>query len=114
MAGIVTNLIFWGEINMTKLFKCQKCSCNQVGIMRDVLTFQKVETDEDGNIVYFEDEEPIWEEYTAYVCADCGRYLSLDGVIITDEKALKEYLEQCGVEADTVPGEKQLENISEN
>ena len=94
---------------MSKIFKCKECGCNQIGIMRNVATYNRVEIDEQGEIIYFEEEEPIYEEYTAYVCGENGHYISLDGTIITDEKMLKEYLNKYGVEEDSSEATKSKE-----
>ena len=98
---------------MSKLFKCKECGSSQVGIMRNVATYNRVEIDEQGEIIYFEDEEPICEEYTAYVCGENGHYISLDGTIITAEKMLKEYLNKYGVEEDSSGATKNFEKVED-
>ena len=42
---------------MSKIFKCKECDSSQIGIMRNVATYNRVEIDEQGEIIYFEDEE---------------------------------------------------------
>ena len=92
---------FCGDSEMVNngLFKCEKCGYGEISIMRDVITKQKVVVKQVGDIFYEEYLEPIGEEYTAYVCGN-GDYICNEfGVVITDEKQLKRYLDKLRSEA---------------
>ena len=89
-----------------KKFKCQKCGGSELALLQEVISYNDVDYDDEDNIIYSEIEDLIYEEYIAYICADCGHYLINNGVIVSDENNLKQYLELYGIK------ENKFENIS--
>ncbi len=84
---------------MSKLFKCQTCGSNEFYLSTSVSQKNLVEYDHNGNIIYSVANEPECEKVQGYACSACGHYLTLHGVVITDEKTLMEYLEKIGIGA---------------
>ena len=84
---------------MEKLFRCPHCGCREFYLSTCVYQRNLVKYDRDGNLIYVEADEPECEEVRGYACSKCDHYLTLHGVVISDEKTLHEYLEKYGIGA---------------